>query len=188
MEKIKGITLYGASRSDIDSRYLEEAFELGRLIAQSSLPLICGGGRGGLMAAAIDGALSEGGMTIGVLPQFMIDRNWQHEKLGQLIVTPDMHTRKHTMASMSRAAIAMPGGIGTLEELLEIITWRQLEIYDGNVVMLNTLNYYDPLLGVLTAARTKGFMRGDNDHLLWKVASTPADALAMALSTTDKDH
>ena len=98
MEKIKGITLYGASRSDIDSRYLEEAFELGRLIAQSSLPLICGGGRGGLMAAAIDGALSEGGMTIGVLPQFMIDRNWQHEKLGQLIVTPDMHTRKHTIA------------------------------------------------------------------------------------------
>ena len=107
------ICVYGASSSRIDPIYKDAARQTGQLIAMSGCPLVCGGGRGGLMAQAIEGANSKGGITIGVLPQFMIDRQWQHPDLGRMIATPDMHRRKQTMASMSRAVIALPGGIGT---------------------------------------------------------------------------
>ncbi len=180
MNSKESITVYGASSENIDAIYKEEAFELGRLIALSGHPLVCGGGKAGLMKAAIEGAIQAGGVTIGVLPEFMVERNWQHPSLTEMISTPDMHSRKRTMAQMSIAAIACPGGCGTLEELMEIITWRQLNLYRGRVVILNTGGYYDPLLDMLDRTIDSGFMRDDH-KTLWEVSETPAEALALAL-------
>lgn len=180
MKEKDSIVVYCASSDNIDESYKEAAYELGRRIASRNVNLVCGGGRSGLMAQVTEGALSNYGTVTGVLPQFMIARNWQHPHLTETLIVSDMHTRKKTMAGMSKAAIALPGGIGTFEELLEIITWRQLGLYDGNIVILNTNGYYDPLLRLLRSASEEGFMR-KSGKILWRVAQTPEDALAEAL-------
>lgn len=174
------IAVYGASSNDIDPRYKQAAYELGQLIARSGHAVVCGGGRQGLMAAAIEGALSEGGEAIGVLPRFMVDNSWQHPDLTRMKVTETMHERKAAMAAMSLAAIACPGGCGTFEELLEIITWRQLNLYRGQVVILDTLGYYRPLTAMMERAVEEGFMHPDHRQL-FTVAETPAEAVEAAL-------
>lgn len=176
------ICVYGASSADIDPDYKDAAFRLGSLIARSGHTLVCGGGRSGLMAAAIEGAAAAGGATCGILPQFMIDRNWQHPMLTEIISTSGMHERKRAMADMSVAAIALPGGCGTLEELMEIITWRQLNLYRGNVVIADIKGYYSPLLAMLERTIEQKFMHADHREL-WSVASTPEEAVAAALAS-----
>lgn len=180
----RAITVYGASSEEIDPRYKEAAYELGRRIAEAGCSLVCGGGKAGLMKAAIDGAVDAGGEAIGVLPHFMVENAWQYQRLTSMIDTPDMHSRKHTMARMSCAAIACPGGCGTFEELMEIITWRQLNLYRGQVVILNTAGYYDPLLQLLERAVEQGFMHPDHRRL-YAVASTPEEAVSLALRPVD---
>ena len=181
------IVVYGASSAHIDPAYKEAARQLGERIARSGMTLITGGGRSGLMAASIEGAISAGGKAVGILPQFMVERQWGHPSLSEVIVTPDMHTRKRTMASMTRAAIALPGGCGTLEELLEIITWRQLGLFGGNVVIANINGYYAPLLQMLEQTIAEGFMHTDHRQL-WAVATTPAEAVEMALRPITATH
>lgn len=180
MEQKKAIVVYGASSENINPRYKEAAHRLGQLIAENGATLISGGGRAGIMKASIEGATEAGGETIGVLPSFMVARSWQHPSLTQMIETETMHIRKETMAKLSTAAIACPGGCGTFEELMEIITWRQLNLYSGNVVILNTDNYYGPLLEMLQRTIDEGFMRGDHKGL-WYVATTPEEAVEYAL-------
>lgn len=180
----KAIVVYGASSEQISPRYKEAARRLGQLIAGRGAALISGGGKAGIMKASIEGAAEAGGMTIGVLPRFMVERDWQHPALSQMIVAESMHERKLTMAQMSTAAIACPGGCGTFDELMEIITWRQLNLYSGNVVILNTDGYYDPLLQMLQRTIDEGFMRGDHAGL-WHVASTPEEAVELALAPAD---
>lgn len=178
---MKKICIYGASSNHIDDVYVKAAFQTGKLIATKGYGLVCGGGRGGLMAAAIEGALSAGGHTTGVLPAFMIEKGWHHPGLSETIVTDDMHSRKLTMATGSQAVIALPGGVGTLEELMEIITWRQLKLYSGRVVILNTEGYYDPLLEMFRMMKDKGFMR-EGSGSLWITASEPEEAIDYAIS------
>ncbi|MBO4955942.1 MAG: TIGR00730 family Rossman fold protein [Muribaculaceae bacterium] len=178
------ITVYGASSENIPRSFKDAAFEVGRLIALSEHPLVCGGGRAGLMRCAIEGAHSAGGVTIGVLPAFMVAKEWQHPALTQMIETPDMHTRKATMASLSQAAIACPGGVGTFEELLEIITWRQLGLYKGNVVILNVDGYYDPLIAMLREAVAAGCMRPECMNIC-RIARHADEAVEMALAPAD---
>lgn len=173
------ICIYGASSNDIDPVFKDDAFRVGQLIARAGRGLVCGGGRAGLMQAAIEGALAEGGKAIGVLPQFMIEKNWQHPQLTELVIAQTMHERKKTMSQLSSAAIAFPGGCGTFEELLELITWRQLNLWHGNIVILNTLNYYDNLIAQLQTSMRMGFMRTDHAGL-FAVASTPEQAVEMA--------
>ena len=118
----------------------------------------------------------------GVIPRFMVEQGWQHPGLTELIETEDMHTRKQTMARLSDGVIALPGGCGTLEELLEIITWKQLGLYLNPIVVLNTNGFYDPLLKMLDRAAEEHFMRPA--HLdIWKVASTPTEAIDLLYST-----
>ncbi len=178
------ITVYGASSENIAETYKDAAFRTGELIALSGHPLVCGGGRQGLMRAAIDGALSAGGTAIGVLPDFMVANGWQHPGLTEMIETPSMHERKQTMASMSMAAIACPGGCGTFEELLEIITWRQLNLYRGQVVILNIDGYYDPLIAMFDRAIAQGFMH-EGHRRLFHVAGSAEEAVRMALEPVD---
>ncbi len=183
MKQREAICVYCASSAHIDQSFIDAAYELGSLIADSGNAMVCGAGRTGLMGAVIDGTLSRKGKAIGVIPQFMVDNGWHHPQLSQMEITPDMHTRKATMAHMAKAAIAMPGGCGTLEELLEIITWRQLGLYDGKIIILNINNYFDPLLTMLNQAINNGFMKKDHSNI-WSVANTPDKALEMALDNT----
>ncbi len=179
MKQGEAICVYCASSALIDQSYIDAAYEMGALIADSGNAMVCGAGRTGLMGAVIDGTLSHGGKAIGVIPQFMVDNGWHHSQLTHMEITPDMHTRKETMAQLSHAVIAMPGGCGTLEELLEIITWRQLGLYDGKIIILNTNNYFDPLLAMLNKAINDGFMKKDHSEI-WQVANTPSQAIEMA--------
>lgn len=175
------VTIYCASSPLVDSEYFEAATQLATLLAEQGKGVVYGAGRQGLMGCVADTMLQHGGRVTGVIPQFMVERDWCHKGLSELIVTPNMHLRKEKMAEMGDAAIALPGGIGTLEELLEIITWKQLGLYTHPIIILNTKGYYDPLLAMLQNALDNRFMR-DIHATLWHVASTPEEVIT-ALDT-----
>lgn len=143
---IQTICIYCASSTQIDPVYFGHARLLGRQLAEAHIRIVNGAGNIGLMGAVSDAALEAGGEVTGVIPRFMVEQGWNHTGLTETIVVNDMHERKRTMARLSDAVIALPGGYGTLEELLEIITWKQLGLYLNPIVILNTNGYYDPLL------------------------------------------
>lgn len=178
----KSICVYCASSSRVDDCYSSTAYSLGRLLAQNGITLITGGGCQGLMRSVEDGALDAGGKAIGIIPQFMVEQNWQHTGLTELHITPDMHTRKRTMAEMSGAVIALPGGCGTMEELFEIITWKQLGLYLNPIVILNINGYYDSIIEQLERAIDEHFM-GKIHGKIWSVAQTPEEALEIIDNT-----
>lgn len=178
MNQIKSVCVYSASSTQIDTIYFDEAARLGTLLGERGINLINGAGRMGLMAATSDAALAAGGEVIGVIPRFMVEQGWHHTKLTRLIEVESMHERKQLMADLSDAVIALPGGCGTLEELLEIITWKQLGLYLKPIVLLNTKNYFAPLLEMLSQAMTENFMRQQHGAI-WHVASTPEEAVQL---------
>ncbi len=130
------------------------------------------------MAAVSDAALAAGGEVTGVIPRFMVEQGWHHTGLTELVEVETMHERKKTMADLSDAVIALPGGCGTLEELLEIITWKQLGLYLNPVVVLNTGGYFDPLLAMLQKAVEENFMRTQHGAI-WHVAGTAREAVEL---------
>lgn len=177
--EIKGnVCVFCASSAYIDERYLADARELGNLLAQGGWRCVNGGGAVGLMGAVTDGTLDAGGEVTGVIPKFMVDNGWCYDRLMDVVVTADMHQRKQMMSNMADAVIALPGGVGTLEELLETLTWRQLGLVKVPIIILNTLGYYDLLLAMLRHAIDEGFMKPSHGQL-WQVAATPADAVAL---------
>ncbi len=176
----KVITVYCASSTSIDKVYFDAARELGREIARRGITLVDGGGSMGLMGAVNDAVIEAGGKAIGVIPEFMVNRGWHHRGLSGLKVTDSMHSRKNMMASMADGVIALPGGIGTFEELLEIITWRQLGLFNGNVVIYNVDGYYDNLLAMLDTAIEQQFMKPDH-RTIWTVATSAAEAVEAAI-------
>lgn len=175
------IAVYCASSSLLDPAYYEAANRVGRLLAERGAAVVNGGGKMGLMAAVSNGALAAGGTAIGVIPKFMVNNSWHHQGLSRLEVVESMHERKALMANIADAAIALPGGIGTFEELTEIITWRLLGLYDGNIVILNLGGYYDPLLAMFDKAIEEHFMKDDH-RSLWAVARTAEEAVELALA------
>lgn len=179
---IKNVCVYSASSTKIAPVYFAAAEELGRLLALQGINLINGAGSIGLMAATSDAALANGGTVTGVIPRFMIEQGWHHTGLTRLIETETMHERKELMAKMADAVIALPGGCGTMEELLEIITWKQLGLYLNPIIILNVDGYYDPLLDMLHKAVDEHFMRPQHTGI-WRVATTPAQAVEMAYNT-----
>ena len=177
--EIRGnVCVFCASSANIDPRYLDAARELGVLLAQGGWRCVNGGGAVGLMGAVTDGALDANGEVTGVIPKFMVDNGWCYDRLEDVIVTADMHQRKQMMSDMADAVIALPGGVGTLEELLETLTWRQLGLVKVPVIILNTLGYYDSLLAMLRHAIDEGFMKPSHGQL-WQVADTPQAAIAL---------
>ena len=178
MNEIKSVCVYSASSTQIAPVYFEVAEELGRLLARKRINLINGAGCIGLMAATSNAALAEGGTVTGVIPRFMVEQGWHHQGLTRLVETDTMHERKQLMAEMSDGVIALPGGCGTLEELLEIITWKQLGLYLKPIVILNIDGYYNPLLEMLKNAIDGNFMRKEH-QAIWQVASTAEEAIDM---------
>ena len=186
MSEIKRVAVYAASSSQVSSEYIDAAAELGRTLAAEGIEIVYGAGKVGLMGALADAALDAGGKVTGVIPQFMVDNGWCREKLTNLIVTPDMHTRKEKIVSLADATIALPGGVGTLEELMEIITWKQLGLYANPIVILNTRGYINPLKEMLERAVEEKFMREIHRNL-WSIADTPRQAADLIRNTPQWD-
>lgn len=182
MNQINSICVYCASSTKIDKVYFDAAKDLGRLLANHHIRLVNGAGSIGLMSTVADSVLLNDGEVTGVIPTFMIEQNWHHKSLTELIEVGSMHERKKLMAELSDAVIALPGGCGTLEELLEIITWKQLGLYLNPIVILNTNGFFDPLLSMLEQAIDQNFMRSQHGDI-WKVANTPKEALELIFST-----
>ncbi len=177
-EKKGNVCVFGASSANIDARYIDDARELGRRLAENGWRCVNGGGSVGLMGAVTDGTLDAGGEVTGVIPKFMVDNGWCYDRLEDVVVTADMHQRKQIMSEMADAVIALPGGVGTLEELLETLTWRQLGLVKTPIIILNSLGYYDNLLSMLSHAIDEGFMKQSHARL-WQVATTPEQAIAL---------
>ena len=184
MNQIKNVCVYSASSTKIAPVYFAAAEELGRLLALRGINLVNGAGSIGLMAATSNAVLANGGTVTGVIPRFMVEQGWHHTGLTRLVETDTMHERKQLMVQLADAVIALPGGCGTLEELLEIITWKQLGLYLNPIVILNIDGFFNPLIAMLEQAIDQQFMRPEH-AALWCVASTPAEALEL-IQTTPK--
>ena len=182
MNSIKNVCVYCASSTKIAPVYFASAESLGRLLAMRGINLINGAGSIGLMGTVSNAALEAGGTVTGVIPRFMVEQNWHHTGLTKLVETENMHERKQLMAEMSDGVIALPGGCGTMEELLEIITWKQLGLYLKPIVILNVDGFFDSLLEMLQRAIDENFMRKEHGTI-WQVAQTPEEALNLLYQT-----
>lgn len=182
MNKITSVCVYSASSTKIDPVYFDVARELGNLLGEKHIRLINGAGNMGLMSTVADAALAAGGEVTGVIPHFMVEQGWHHAGLTELIEVESMHERKKMMADLSDAVIALPGGCGTLEELLEVITWKQLGLYLNPVIILNVKGYFNPLLDMLRKAVDENFMR-EQHGAIWHVAQTPQEAVELMYTT-----
>ena len=171
------VCIFASSSSKIDHDYGLAASRLGCLLAEAGIQVVYGGGGIGLMGKLADAVIDKGGKITGVIPEFMRDEGWGHLGINDMIFTPDMGERKKKMFTMSDAVIALPGGIGTLEELTEAITLRQLSLFDGPVIILNTLNFYKPLTDFLDNMVEQKFLRLEHKGI-WEVVDTPEEVIA----------
>lgn len=178
------VVVYCASSAKIDQLYFDAASELGKLLAENGYTCINGAGKDGLMGALNDAVLQHGGRVKGIIPQFMVDAGWGHSLLTETIITETIHERKAAMVKSADAVIALPGGVGTLEELAEIITWRQLGLYYKPVIILNINNYYQPLLSFFEKMISENFMK-ETCRQLWQVAATPEEAVSFICTIPD---
>lgn len=176
---VRRVCVFCGSSPGASPRYLAAANGLGVLLAQRGLGLVYGGASVGLMGKLADAVLAEGGEVIGVIPRAMITKEVAHAGLLDLRVVDSMHERKALMADLSNAFIALPGGIGTLEELLEILTWSQLGIHDKPCGVLNVRGYFDGLLALLDHVVAERFMRPEHRAML--LAEPTPEALLDAL-------
>ncbi len=159
MNKIRAIAVYCGSSKGFDPKFEESAHEMGRLIAEQGISLVFGGGHVGLMGAAANGALEAGGEVIGVIPKFLEDKELGHSGITKLITVQNMHERKAKIEELSDAFIALPGGIGTLEEISEMMTWGQLGLHNKPLGLLNTNHFYKHLNALLKEMVNSGFLR-----------------------------
>ena len=181
MNNIHSVAVYCASSTKIKEVYYEAARQLGRGLGRRGITLINGAGNMGLMQASSDACLEAGGRVVGVIPTFMIEQGWHHTGLTELIETPDMASRKQRINDMSDAAIVLPGGCGTLDELFEIVTLKQLGVYLKPIVILNVAGYYDDLLRHLQRTIEENFMRPEHAGI-WRVATTAEEAIEMVFT------
>jgi uncharacterized protein (TIGR00730 family) len=172
MKRSFALAVYCGSRFGDAPAFVDAARGLGLLLGESGATLVYGGGRVGLMGAIADATLAAGGRVVGVIPQALVDREVGHRGLSELHVVQTMHERKQLMAERADAFVALPGGIGTLEELYEVWSWQQLGYHDKPVALLNVEGYYDALLEFHRAMHARGFVSDAQFNALL-VASTP---------------
>ena len=176
MTAISSVCVFCGSSTPSDPRYRETAGELGALVAGRGLDLVYGGGSVGLMGALADAALSAGGRVIGVIPTGLFSREVGHDGLTELHEVGTMHERKQLMYDMADGFVALPGGLGTLEELAEVTTWSQLGLHAKPVVLLDVDSFWDPLVGQLDRMVAVGLLKPANRELIMREA-TPGEAL-----------
>ena len=176
MNDLRSVTVYCGSNSGADPAYAEATRSLARLLVDADIRIVYGGASLGLMGVLADTAMEAGGEVIGVMPQALMDREIGHTGLSELRVVGSMHERKALMAELGEAFIALPGGIGTLEELIEVYTWSQLGLHRKPLGVLNVSGYYDGLAALLDHAVHEGFLR-EQHRAAMHVATTPEELL-----------
>lgn len=186
MTTIHSVAVYCASSNKVRPSYINAAEKLGKLIAHQGMRLIYGDGGIGLMAAAAKGALSEGGEVVGVIPQFMVDQGWNNPASSRTIITSSMHERKATICEIADAMVALPGGIGTFEELLECLTWKQLGLHNKPVVILNSEGYYERLLSCIDLMIEEQMMRPIHKQM-FVVVNHPEEVIPALLNAPKWD-
>jgi uncharacterized protein (TIGR00730 family) len=154
----RSLAVFCGSKNGNDPLYQEHAVQLGMLMAQHHVTLIYGGGNVGMMGTIADSVMANGGKVVGVIPKVLVDWERQHEGITELIVVDDMHTRKKTIFSLCDAAIILPGGFGTLDEMFEMLTWNQLSIHDKRIFILNSGGFYDHLIQHIQRLREQEFL------------------------------
>ncbi len=192
-DTIRSVCVYCGSGSGTNPRYVEAARELGKHLAKSRIRLIYGGGSNGLMGTVARAVMEHGGRVTGIIPQSLVAVERPYQDLDELVVTKDLHERKMLMFKRSDAFVALPGGIGTLEELVEQLTWVQLAHHRKPVVIVNTDDYWRQFLGLLEQMRAEGFIRPGLEpayHVLDEAASVVPFLLAHGSSdaVSSLDH
>lgn len=181
MSEIRTVCVYCASSDHCRTIFLESAYTLGNILAKESIDIVYGGGSTGLMGRLADGAIAGNGHVRGIIPQFMQNLEWGHKGISILEEVEDMHTRKFLMIRKSDGIVALPGGCGTLEELLEAITWKRLGLAHQPIVIVNIDGFYDPLISMLQSTVDEQFMRPE--HLnMWHVVNSVEEVLPMLRS------
>lgn len=171
MTKITNVCVYCGSSSNVDEVYKEAAKNLGELIASENWGVVYGGGRVGLMGIVADAALEKGANVIGIIPEHIQAREVEHTDLTELHVVDTMHVRKQMMVDKSQAFVILAGGLGTLDELFELLTWKQLGLHDKPIVVVNIDGYWTKMLESLSHIASKGFMRETDLDLFVSVDS-----------------
>lgn len=174
------ICVFASSSSRIDNEYATAATSLGILLAQAKMDVVYGGGGIGLMGKLADAVIENGGRITGVIPSFMKDEGWDHSAVSKMIVTSDMGERKKQMFAMADAIVALPGGVGTLEELTEALTLKQLGLYKGPIIILNTLNFYKSFIDFLDHMISGHFLRYEHKGM-WEIANTTVEVMALLM-------
>ena len=172
------ICVFASSSSRIDNEYAVVATSLGTLLAQAGIDVVYGGGGIGLMGKLADAVLEHGGRITGVIPEFMKEEGWDHRKVSDMIITSDMGERKKQMFALGDAVVALPGGVGTLEELTEAMTLKQLGLYRGPIIILNTMNFYKSFIEFLEHMVSGNFLRYEHKGM-WEIAQTAEDVLIL---------
>ena len=155
---INSLAVFCGSKKGNNPIYTQHAKELGKILAQNNITLIYGGGSTGIMGAVADAMMENKGTVIGIIPKKLVDREHQHDGITELSIVEDMHIRKKRMYDLCDAAIILPGGVGTLDEFFEMVTWNQLSIHDKKIYILNSANFFDLLLKHLQLMETQGFL------------------------------
>jgi uncharacterized protein (TIGR00730 family) len=175
---IRRVAVYCGSANGNNPAYFAEARALGKWIAAAGLGMVYGGANIGLMGAVADAALAGGAEVIGVLPEVLVGREIAHDGLTQFEMVPTMHERKARMAELADAFLVLPGGYGTIEEMLEAVTWAQLGLHTKPCILINTAGYWNGLLAFLDSAVAAGFVKQKNRELL-RVAASAEEAVGM---------
>lgn len=163
---MKSIVVFCGSSTGEHESYLEQAYDLGRILAQEGIHVVYGGAKVGLMGAVAEGSLDHGGHVIGVLPHFLRTKEVAHEALSELVLVDTMHERKLKMHELSDGIITLPGGFGTMEEMFEMLTWAQLGLHAKPIGILNTQGYYNGLRALVTTMVEQGFLKQSNADML----------------------
>ena len=186
MTEIKNVCVYCGSSSNVDEVYKSAAKNLGELIASEGWGVVYGGGRVGLMGIVADAALAKGANVIGIIPEHIQAREVEHTDLTELHVVDTMHVRKQMMVDKSQAFVILAGGLGTLDELFELLTWKQLGLHDKPIVVVNIDGYWTKMLESLDHISSKGFMRETDLDLFVSVDSIEEVPMAIKNAPNEK--
>jgi uncharacterized protein (TIGR00730 family) len=173
---IQSLAVFCGSKKGTNENYVKHAQLLGKLMAENNIRLIYGGGSSGIMGTIADSMLLYGGHVTGIIPKILLEWEVQHQHISELIVSDDMHLRKKALYEMCDAALILPGGFGTLDELFEIVTWNQLSIHDKRIFLLNTDGFYDHLILHIAKMRDEGFLYEKPEHVI-VIVNEPGELL-----------
>ena len=165
MNKIQSVCIFCSSSNNVDKKYRNTAKSLAHILSENNITIIYGGGNTGMMGDIANTCLENKSEIIGIIPKFLKERENLHPRLSKTYIEDDMHTRKMKMYKLSDMFVCLPGGLGTLDEFIEIIAWKQLGLHNKNIILINTDNYWDKLLSIFKDMYNKRFIYQNNDNL-----------------------